>query len=39
VRLDFGHVQQREDHWAIVDLKGNAGHIRTHAGLGQGFPR
>ena len=39
VRLDFGHVQQREDHWAIVGLKGNAGHIRTHAGLGQGFPR
>jgi site-specific recombinase XerD len=29
VRLDFGHVQQREDHWAIVDWKGKAGHIRT----------
>jgi site-specific recombinase XerD len=27
--LDFGHIQQREDHWAIVDLKGKAGHIRT----------
>ena len=28
-RLDFSHVQQREDHWAIVDLKGKAGHTRT----------
>jgi hypothetical protein len=27
--LDFGHIQQREDHWAIVDLKGKAGHTRT----------
>src|SRR5205814_6100879 len=25
VNLDFGHVQQREDHWAIVDLKGKGG--------------
>ena len=23
------HVQQREDHWAIVDLHGIAGHTRT----------
>jgi site-specific recombinase XerD len=37
VRLDFGHVQQREDHWSIVDLKGKAGHIRTHAGAGSRF--
>ena len=22
-------MQQREDHWAIVDLKGKAGHTRT----------
>ena len=22
-------LQQREDHWAIVDLVGKAGHIRT----------
>ena len=29
VSLDFGHIQQREDHWAIVDLKGKAGHTRT----------
>jgi site-specific recombinase XerD len=29
VNLGFGHVQQREDHWAIVDLKGKAGHTRT----------
>ena len=29
VNLDFGHVQQREDHWAIVDLRGKAGHTRT----------
>ncbi len=29
VDLDFGHIQQREDHWAIIDLKGKAGHTRT----------
>ncbi|HET9308272.1 MAG TPA: tyrosine-type recombinase/integrase, partial [Candidatus Sulfotelmatobacter sp.] len=29
VELNFGHVQQREEHWAIVDLKGKAGHLRT----------
>jgi integrase len=29
VNLDFGHIQQREGHWAIVDLKGKAGHTRT----------
>ena len=23
------HLQQREDHWAIVDLIGKGGHIRT----------
>ena len=23
------HIQQREDHWAIIDLKGKAGHTRT----------
>jgi hypothetical protein len=27
--LNFGHIQQRVEHWAIVDLKGEAGHIRT----------
>jgi site-specific recombinase XerD len=29
VNLHLGHVQQREEHWAIVDLKGKAGHTRT----------
>src|SRR5882672_12327006 len=29
VNLNFGHVQQPEDHWAIIDLKGKAGHTRT----------
>lgn len=29
VNLDFRYLQQREDHWAIVDLKGKAGHTRT----------
>ena len=27
--LTFGHLQQREGHWAIVDLSGKAGHVRT----------
>ena len=27
--LDFKHLQQREEHWAIVDLIGKGGHIRT----------
>jgi site-specific recombinase XerD len=29
VELNFGHIQRRKEHWAIVDLKGKAGHIRT----------
>jgi site-specific recombinase XerD len=29
VNLDFRHIQQWEDHWAIVDLKRKAGHTRT----------
>jgi site-specific recombinase XerD len=29
VHLEFGHIQQREEHWAIIDLKGKAGHTRT----------
>ena len=29
VELNFGHIQQREEHWAVVDLKGKAGHTRT----------
>ena len=29
VNLDFSHIQQREEHWAIVDLNGKAGHTRT----------
>ena len=28
VELDFAHIQRREEHWAIVDLKGKAGHTR-----------
>src|ERR1019366_145737 len=27
--LTFDHLQQREGHWAIVDLSGKAGHMRT----------
>jgi site-specific recombinase XerD len=27
--LRFDHLQQREEHWAIVDLVGKGGHIRT----------
>jgi site-specific recombinase XerC len=27
--LTVGHLQQREGHWAIVDLRGTSGHIRT----------
>lgn len=29
VELDIGHILQREEHWAIIDLKGKAGHTRT----------
>ncbi len=28
-QLLFDHFQRREDHWAIVDLIGKAGHVRT----------
>jgi site-specific recombinase XerD len=27
--LTLAHLQRREDHWAIVDLIGKAGHVRT----------
>src|SRR6266853_5670785 len=27
--LTFDHLQQREGHWAIVALRGKAGHVRT----------
>jgi len=27
--LKTGDIQRREDHWAIVDLVGKAGHVRT----------
>ncbi len=27
--LSLDHLQKREDHWAIVDLIGKGGHIRT----------
>jgi len=29
IELDFGHLQRRDEHWAIVDLVGKGGHIRT----------
>ena len=29
VALDIHHFQQREEHWAIVDLVGKGGHVRT----------
>src|SRR5881398_1782882 len=29
VALTLDHLQQREDHWAVVDLLGKAGHVRT----------
>src|SRR5262250_378445 len=29
VALTLDHLQQREGHWAIVDLRGKAGHVRT----------
>jgi len=27
--VTFDHLQRREDHWAIVDLIGKGGHVRT----------
>ena len=27
--LTLDHLQQREEHWAIVDLVGKGGHVRT----------
>ena len=29
IDLTLEHIQRREDHWAIVDLVGKGGHIRT----------
>jgi site-specific recombinase XerD len=29
VSLRLDHLQQREEHWAIVDLLGKSGHVRT----------
>ena len=29
VTLTLDHFQQREEHWAIVDLMGKGGHVRT----------
>jgi integrase len=29
VALRLEHLDQREGHWAIVDLKGKGGHVRT----------
>jgi integrase len=27
--LKLDDIQRREDHWAVVDLTGKAGHVRT----------
>jgi site-specific recombinase XerD len=29
VSLEIRHIQKREEHWAIIDLHGKAGHTRT----------
>src|SRR5215470_1980715 len=29
VALTLDHLQQREEHWAVVDLMGKGGHVRT----------
>lgn len=29
LELNFSHLQQREQHWGIVDLMGKAGRMRT----------
>lgn len=29
VKLKLADIQQREEHWAIVDLRGKGGHVRT----------
>ena len=29
IALTLDHLERREDHWAIVDLVGKGGHIRT----------
>jgi site-specific recombinase XerD len=29
VALTLDHLQQREEHWAIFDLVGKGGHVRT----------
>jgi site-specific recombinase XerD len=29
ISLKLTHLQQRDDHWAIVDLFGKGGHVRT----------
>jgi integrase len=29
IGLTLGHFQQRDDHWAIVNLYGKGGHVRT----------
>jgi integrase len=29
IRLSVTHLQQRDEHWAIIDLLGKGGHVRT----------
>ena len=36
VDLDLAHIQQCEEYWAIVDLRGKAGHTRTDLDAGVG---
>ena len=39
IGLRIEHLEQREEHWAIVDLKGKAGHVRTVPVPGWGHGR
>jgi integrase len=39
VGLDLDDVQMRQGHWAVVDLIGKGGHIRTHSRVGQSRAR
>ena len=36
VALNFGHIQQREEHWAIVDSEGNGWPHPHHPDAGMG---
>ncbi len=37
IGLKLGHLQQRDDHWAIIDLFGKGGHVHSSSAyLGKG---